>query len=460
MTQIASVDPPILSTRRRWTVLVVCAMALFLVGLDTTIVTTSLPAIAEGTGAGAGGLAWVADAYTIPFASLLITAGALADRFGRRRVFRIGLVVFALASVACAAAPSLELLIAARALQGVGASMLSPVALAIVVNAMRDPRERALAIGVWGAMFGVSMAAGPVTGGALVAALDWRAVFWVNVPIVAVVLLAVAVVVPESRGSVARRLDAPGQLLLVVLLAVSVSVIIEGPHIGWGAPWSLTAYGIALAVGTTFVIVERRRAAPLIDPALFRVPTFAGAIAGAVAVFVAFSATLVITTFLLQEIEGWPPVAAGAATLAMAVPAALFAPVSGALVGRVGPRIPLLIAGVGLLAGGWMLFRVIGGMHFWQLVVAYLLVGIGIGFANAPITNTAVAGLPVSRAGVAGGMASTARQIGVAVGVALATSLLAGPGPSSAEFAAAAVPVVVVIVVCGAVVLGVAAIRR
>lgn len=251
----------------------ICALALFLVGLDTTIVTVGLAQIGRGIGADPDGVAWVVDAYTVPFASLLITSGALADRFGRRRVFQIGLVVFGLSSLACAAAPSLSLLLAARAVQGVGASMLTPVALAIVVNVMTDPRERARAIGVWGAMFGLSLAAGPVTGGALIAAFDWRAVFWINAPVVLAALLLTALLVPESRAAAPRRLDPPGQVLLAILLATAVAALIEGPRQGWTSPALIAAAIVLLAALAGFVQVEARRPAPLIDPGLFRTPS-------------------------------------------------------------------------------------------------------------------------------------------------------------------------------------------
>ncbi|MFD3722288.1 MFS transporter, partial [Streptomyces sp. NPDC058674] len=174
--------PSVPSARRRWTVLAVCCLSMFLVGLDTTVVNVGLPAIGRGLQIGTHGLEWTVDAYTLVLAGLLISSGALADRFGRRRVFRCGLLVFGAASLLCALAPSAGALIAARAVQGVGASMLSPVALAIVVNAMPDPRERARAIGVWASVFGLSMAAGPVTGGVLVEHFGWRSLFWINVP--------------------------------------------------------------------------------------------------------------------------------------------------------------------------------------------------------------------------------------------------------------------------------------
>lgn len=441
-----------MSKRRRWGVLGVCAAAMFLVGLDTTIVNVALPEIGRGLGTDPRGLAWVVDAYTIAFAGLLITSGAIADRWGRRRVFQAGLVTFGVASLLCAVAPSLGFLLAARVLQGVGASMLSPVALGIVVNAMPDPKERAKAIGVWAAVFGLSMAAGPVTGGALLAALDWRAVFWINAPVIVLALVLVAALVPESRGQRAPRLDLPGQLLLIAVVGGTVGLLIEGPRIGW-APTVLGSILVAASL-VVFVRIESHRDAPLIDPALLRVPSFAGAVLGAVAVFVALSVTLLLTTFYLQSFRGWSPFAAGAATLPMALGATICAPLSGVLVARAGPRVPLTVAGAFLFGGGACLTMLSLSYALPLLLVAMLLVGVGVGFANAPLTNTAVSSLPLERASVAGGMTSTARQVGAAIGVALAGRLVAGAG--SDELAAATAPGWLLVASCGLVVLAVA----
>ncbi|MGW7408183.1 MFS transporter [Streptomyces sp. NPDC054833] len=420
-----------MSARRRWTVLAVCCLSMFLVGLDTTIVNVGLTAIGRGLDVGTRGLEWTVDAYTLVLAGLLISSGALADRFGRRRVFQSGLVVFGTASLVCAVAPTAGALIAARAVQGIGASMLSPVALAIVVNAMPDPRERAQAIGVWASVFGLSMAAGPVTGGALLAGFGWRSLFWINAPVVVAALVLSAVFVPESRTAQrVRRLDVPGQTLLTVVIGVSVGVLIEGPHIGWTSPVALTAYALAVLAALVFVRVESRRPEPLMDLALFRRPAFTGAVLGAVAVFVALNATLLLNTLYLQQTRGWTPLAAGTATLPMAIAATVCAPLSGRLIGRVGPRLPLVLAGAFLTAGGLCLVGLGRNTSVFLLLTAYALIGVGFGFANAPITNTAVSGLPPSRAGVAGAITSTARQFGSALGIALAGGLVTGTAPA------------------------------
>jgi EmrB/QacA subfamily drug resistance transporter len=324
---------------------------MFLVGLDTTIVNVGLPAIGRGLRGTTSGLEWVIDAYTIVFASLLITSGALADRYGRRRVFQLGLVVFGGASLACAVASSIEILVAARCVQGVGASMLSPVALGIVVNAMPDPRERARAIGVWASVFGLSMAAGPVTGGALVEAFGWRSLFWINAPIVTVAVVLSALVLPESRAAHPRRLDLPGQVLLALVVCVAVAVLIEAPRIGWTSPLACLGYAVAATGAVGFVVVERRTRQPLMDLALFRRPAFATAVVGAIAVFVALSLGLLLNTLYLQHARGWTALVAGIATLPMALGATVCAPLAGRLVARAGPRRPLLLAAVFITAG-------------------------------------------------------------------------------------------------------------
>ncbi|MCG6495425.1 MFS transporter [Kitasatospora sp. A2-31] len=458
MTTTIAAAPPASDARRRWTVLAVCALSMFLVGLDTTIVNVGLPAIGAGLGTGTRGLEWVVDAYTVVLASLLIVSGALADRFGRRRVFRCGLVLFGASSLVCALAPSLGVLVAARAVQGIGASMLSPVALAIVVAALPDPKERARAIGIWASVFGLSLAAGPVTGGALIAALGWRSVFWVNAPVVAAALVLVALYVPESRGERARRLDLPGQALLTVALCTIVGLLIESPRLGWASPWAVAGYALAALATAGFVRVELRRDEPLMDLGLFRRPPFAAAVLGAVAVFTALSAALLLNTLYLQHARGWTPLATGLATLPMALGATVCAPWSGTLVGRHGPRLPLLLAGAFTAAGGLCLAVLGPDTATPLLVLALLLIGVGFGFANAPITNTAVGGLPPSRAGVAGAITSTARQLGSAVGIAVAGALVAGTDP--AGLARASCPGWLLVAACGLFLLAVARTSR
>jgi EmrB/QacA subfamily drug resistance transporter len=431
----------------RWVVLAICSMSLFVVGLDTTIVNVALPAIGHGLQVGTRGLEWAVDAYTIALATLLISSGALADRIGRRRVFRLGLVVFGAASVACSLAPSIDVLIAARVAQGVGGSMLSPVALAIVVNVIVDPKQRAQAIGIWAGIFGVSMAAGPLVGGALVSAVGWRSVFSVGVPIIVVVLLLTSAFVPESRAPQPRSLDGMGQLLLAVVVGGSVALLIEGPRIGWASAGAVIGYAVVAAAVAGFVRTESRRREPLMNLQLFQRKPFTAAVVGAVVVFIALNMTLLLGTLYLQHARGMTPAAAGMITLPMAVAATLCAPLSGLLVGRTGPRLPLLLAGGNITLGALCLITLHDHTGIPVLLLAYLFVGVGIGFANAPITNTAVSGLPAAQAGLAGAITSTARQVGAALGVAVAGGIIADTAP--ANLAQASRPAWLIVAACG-----------
>ena len=249
-------------------VLAVCCLSLFLVGLDTTVVTIALPSIGRDFGAGVEALQWTVGAYTLVMAALLMLAGSLADRLGRRRVFVTGLTIFLLGSLLCGAAPSVGLLVAFRVLQAVGGAMVNPVAVAIITTAFTDPRERAQAVGLRGAVFGVSMALGPIVGGVLSSTLGWRAIFWVNVPLgLACVLLAVGLI-PETRASAPRRLDPVGQLLVVVLLTAATYVVIQAPSHGWSAPVIVTALAAAAAALLGLLGYEPRRVQPLHRPAV------------------------------------------------------------------------------------------------------------------------------------------------------------------------------------------------
>src|SRR3954449_2820651 len=220
----------------RWRILAVCCLSLFIVGLDVTAVNVALPSIGRELHAGISGLQWTVDAYTLVLASLLMLSGSTADRLGRKRVFVAGLVVFSVASLLCSLAPHVELLVAFRVLQAVGGSMLNPVAMSIIANTFTDPRERAQAVGIWGAVFGISLALGPILGGALLAVLDWRAIFWINLPFgLAAIVLALRFL-PESRAARPRRFDPAGQGLVIALLAALTFGIIEAPSRGWSSP--------------------------------------------------------------------------------------------------------------------------------------------------------------------------------------------------------------------------------
>ncbi|MFK4037803.1 MFS transporter [Nonomuraea wenchangensis] len=412
-------------------VLAICCTSLFIVGLDNTIVNIALPSIRRDLGASLSGLQWVIDAYTVVLASLLMLAGSTGDRVGRRRTFQTGLVLFTLGSLACSLAPTLGWLIAARALQAVGGSMLNPVAMSIITNTFTEPRSRARAIGVWGAVVGVSMALGPPLGGALVASVGWRSIFWINIPVGLAALVLCALFVPESRAPRPRPVDVVGQVLVVVLLASLTYGLIEAPAAGWVSAQTLGCFALAALALAVLVPYELRRREPLINPRFFRSAPFAGATLIAVCGFAALGGFLFLNTLYLQESLGYSALHAGLLTLPMAALTAVCSPVSGRLVGTAGPRVPLVVAGVALTASMLMLTGLTAHTPLWQLLTSYVLFGLGFGMLNAPITNTAVSGMPVSQAGVAAAVASTSRQIGQSLGVAvigaLVTSAVRGP---------------------------------
>jgi EmrB/QacA subfamily drug resistance transporter len=431
-------------TRRRHLVLVICSAGLLMVGLDATIVNIALPTIHRSLGSSLAGLQWTVDAYTLVLASLLMLAGSTADRAGRKRVFQVGLVVFSLGSLLCALAPTLGVLIAARVVQAIGGSMLSPVAMSIIRNVFVDPAERARAIGIYAAMFGLSIALGPVLGGTLVGAVGWRAVFLVNVPVGVLAILATRRFVPESRAERPRRADPVGQLLVIVGLAALTYGTIEGPDHGWASAEILTALTVAALALAALILYELRRREPLLEVRWFRSAPFSGASAIALCAFAALGAFLFLNTLYLQDVRGLSPFRAGLCMLPMAAMVLVFAPLSGRLVGSRGPRPPLLAAGVGLTVAVAMLTQLDSHTSIAYVLVAYTVFGVGFGLVNPPITNTAVSGMPAAQAGVAAAVASTSRQVGLTLGVALAGAIAGGSaaldGGSAGGFTAAARP--------------------
>jgi EmrB/QacA subfamily drug resistance transporter len=424
--------------RRRLIILLICSMSLLIVGLDVTIVNVALPAIHRSFHSSFDGLQWTIDAYTLVLASLLMLSGSSADRIGRRRVFQIGLLLFSLGSLLCALAPSLGLLIGARVLQAIGGSMLNPVAMSIIRNVFVDPRERAQAIGVWGAVIGVSMALGPVIGGALVDSVGWRAVFLVNVPVGLAAIALTARYVPESRAPHARRIDPVGQVLVIVALATLTYAIIEGPTAGWLSVQTLGLGAVSIAAFGGLVAYELRRREPLIQVRFFRSAPFSGATATAVAMFMAMGGFLFLNSLYLQDVRGLSPLDAGLYTLPMAGMMFVIAPISGRIVGSRGTRLPLVSGAVALIASGLILAQLTAHTPFTVLVFAYVLFGLGMGLVNPPITNTAVSGMPPSQAGVAAAVASTGRQVGSTLGVAVLGAIAGGGalgtiGPGFAE---------------------------
>ena len=430
-------------------------MSLFIVGLDSTIVNVALPSIGRELHSSVSGLQWTIDAYTLVLASLLMLSGSTADRVGRRRTFQAGLAVFTAGSLLCSLAPSLGWLIAFRMVQAVGGSMLNPVAMSIITNTFTDQRERARAIGVWGAVFGLSMALGPVAGGALVDSVGWRGIFWVNIPVGIAAIVLCALFVPESRADRARRPDPVGQVLLIVLLASLTYAIIEGPSRGWGSPLIAGLFGLAAVALAVFVPYELRRTEPLLNPRFFGSAPFAGATVTAVIAFAALGGFLFLNTLYLQDVRGFSALTAGLYLLPMAATMAVCAVLSGRLVAARGARIPLVVSGLGFITGGILLSMITNHSSPGFLLPSYVIFGIGIGLVNAPITNSAVSGMPRQQAGVAAGVASTSRQVGTSLGVAVMGSVLSGNlhGGMRAGFVAASRPGWFIVAACGAVTL-------
>ncbi|MEU4109581.1 MFS transporter [Streptomyces sp. NPDC027717] len=445
---------PELSHRRRMLVLSICCMSLLIVSLDNTALNVALPSMQRELHATTSGLQWTIDAYTLVLASLLMLAGSTADRIGRKRVFMAGLVIFTAGSLLCSLAPNLELLVVFRMVQAVGGSMLNPVAMSIITNTFTDPRERARAIGAWGAVVGISMAAGPLAGGLLVESVGWRSIFWVNLPVGLAALLLTLRFVPESRAPRPRRSDPVGQVLVIALFGSLTYAIIEAPDAS--LPEVLPFAALALAALLALLIYEPRRAEPLIDLRFFRSAPFSGATGIAVSAFAALGGFLFLSTLYLQNVRGLDALHAGLWMLPMAVPTLLCAPLSGRLVGSRGPRLPLLIAGAAMTTSGLLFALFEAETSDVALFAGYVLFGVGFGFVNAPITNTAVSGMPRAQAGVAAAVASTSRQLGQTLGVAVIGAVLAsgiGDSPYRDTFVAAARPGWWILAACGAAVL-------
>jgi EmrB/QacA subfamily drug resistance transporter len=434
-------------------ILAICCMSLLIVGMDVTIVNVALPSIQKDLHAPLAGLQWILDAYTLVVASFLMLAGSISDRFGRRRIFQIGLAVFTLGSLLCSRSASIQQLIGFRALQGFGASMLNPVALSIIANAFPDPKGRARAVGIWGGVAGLSLGIGPLIGGALTETIGWRSIFWINVPIGIIASLLAARYVPESKAARARAFDPVGQTLVLVGLATLTSGVIEGPHRGWGSGFILALFLSAAASLIGFVLYEPRRRDPLLDLRFFKSVPFSSATLLALFAFSCFAGFLFLNALYLQQVRGFSALHTGLFTLPLAVMMLVCAPWSGRLVASYGTRPSLLASGCGFLMSALMLTRLTQQTSIAWLLTVYALFGVGLGMVNAAITNSAVAGMPLSQAGVAAAVASTSRQVGAAIGVAVSGTVVAVSRSHGTDFTAATHVIWWIMSACGAAVL-------
>ncbi|GAB3141102.1 MFS transporter [Micromonospora sonneratiae] len=413
---------------RRWTILGVLVLSLLVVVLDNTILNVALRTLADpvhGLGATQGELEWSINSYTLVFAGLLFTFGILGDRFGRKRFLMIGLAVFGLASLLSAYSQEPGHLIAARALMGVGGAAIMPVTLSIISNVF-DPRERARAIGIWSGAVGLAVAIGPILGGLLLEQYWWGSVFLINVPVLLVGLVAVALLVPESRDPRPGRIDLVGVLLSVVgLVALSYGIIDGGEH-GFDRPlvWASMVGGLAVLVA--FITYERRIEHPSLDVRLFRVPRFAAPIAVVGLVFFASMGMMFFSAFYMQLVRGYTPLETGLLFLPFATAQLMFAPGSATLVRRYGAR---AVSAVGLVLVAITLgaFAFIGAQTpIWIVAIVFFLQGAGMASIMPPAMESIMSALPRERAGVGSAVSNTVRQVGGALGVAVLGSVLAG----------------------------------
>jgi EmrB/QacA subfamily drug resistance transporter len=408
---------------QRWTLVVVCAATAMLM-LDIAVVNTALSRIAEDLNTGLSGLQWVVDAYTLALASTVLTAGALADRLGRRRVFTFGLALFTGASLACGLAGDITMLNSARAVQGLGAAIMFAVSLALLAQAFPGARERAGAFAAYGATIGASFAVGPLVGGLLTSGLDWQWIFLVNLPIGLFCLYLTRAYVEESRDPGARSIDWPGQITLTAGLFLLVLALLRGNELGWTSD-AIVAELIGAAVAlVAFVIIELRVREPMLPLRFFRNPSFTGVQIAAFSISASFFAVFLYTTLYLQQILGLSAIEAGLVylpgTLAMLV-------VSGAtaqLLAKVPARTVIGIA-LAMVGAGMMLFTLADVTSEWWIVLPGELVAlIGTGLFNPAVTNVALSSAPVEQSGVAAGVHDTFRQAGIAVGVAALGALI------------------------------------
>lgn len=412
---------------------------MLLVGIDMTAVNVALPSMERDFQAGAAGLAWVIDAYTLVLAAFLIFSASLADRFGRRRALRIGLSIFVAGSALCALAPSIGWLIAFRMLQAYGGTMLTPVAMAIISHVYTDSAERAKALGVWAGVTGVALALGPVIGGALVSSsLGWRWIFLINVPI-GIVTVLLCRVVPESKAEQPRAFDPVGQTFVAAMLAGLTSGIIEGPRLGWSSPPIIAFFAVAAASLAGLLLYESRHKQPLLELRFFRSIPFSGASVIAIVAFAGLGSFLYLNSIYLEDARGYSAFLTGVMMLPVAVVSIVWGPINGSILARYGSRIPFVVAGAAFIAAGLMLSTVSTTSSIVLLLTAYGFVGLANSAVGTPITHTAVAGMPRDQAGVASGVNSMTRQIGTTIGVAVAAATLSAiPIAGHAEQLAAA----------------------
>ncbi len=417
---------------RRWLTLAVVGAAFFMTILDVAIVNVAIPSIEVDLHIPEKTVQWVITAYAITFGGFLLLGGRMADLLGRRRIFVVGLVLFTSASLVCGLANSAGVLIGARAVQGLGAAIISPAALSIVTTTFREGAERNKALGIWGALGGSGAAAGVLFGGILVKYLGWEWIFWVNVPVGLVVLLLTFRFVPESTADLGhRRFDAAGAVTITSSLAIFVYAISKAPDVGWGSARTILLLIASAALVLISLVIESRSSAPLVPLSIFRIRSLLGAnVAGFLLGAVIFANFFVLTLYV-QQVLGWSALKTGVTFLATAGTTVIWAGVAQALATRYSPM-PVIVIGMLVLAGSlvWYTQIPVDG-HYWpDLLPAYLTFALGLAFAFVPVTIAALAQVSHQEAGLASGLINTNQQIGGAIGVALASTIFTSQAKS------------------------------
>ena len=424
LTPVPAASP---SRDRRWIVLAVLCLSVFLVVVDNTIVNVALPTLNRNLGASITSLQWIVDAYSLAFAGLLLAGGGIGDRLGRKGTMQVGLVFFGLFSAAAAASHTTGTLITSRALMGVAAAFIFPASLAILTSIFPDPSERQKALGIWGATSGIAVAFGPITGGALLEHFWYGSIFLVNVPIVIVTLVAGQVLIPRLPRMAEHPFDLRGVLLSTVGVTSLVLGIIEGPQWGWASTGTLACFAVAAVLLTVFTLLELRTEGPLLDVRVFTIPRFSGgALSISVAFFCLFGFIFLITQYF-QFVKGYSTLSAGVHTLPFAIVAAVFTPIAAVVALKVGSRL-VVTTGL-LLMGGGLVVAAFNSeadtSYFGPIIVAMVLLALGLSSITAPTAEAVMGSVPDEQRGAAAGVNNTTRELGGTLGVAVFGSIFA-----------------------------------
>lgn len=412
--------------KRKPLILIALLLAAFVINLDTTIVNIALPALVRALHASTSQLQWVVDAFNLLFAASVLAMGSLSDRFGRKGVLLAGLSVFGLASLAGGLTSASGQLIAARGVMGVGAAMVFPSTLSLIANVFTERRERALAIGLWGAVTGAAIALGPIAGGWLIEAFDWRTVFFAMTPVAALAGLLVAVAVPRSRDRHAPRTDRAGFALSTAFVAVLVYTLIEAPDYGWSSARTLVGYAVAAGLSAAFVVSERRARQPMLDLSLFANPRFTAASASVAISFFALSGFIFLVTQYFQFIKGYGALSTGVRLLPVASCVAISSILGARLAVRVGTK---LVVAFGLLAMSgfyvWVATTTSATTSYATIAAQMVVLGTGMGLTSAPATEAIMGVVPMAKAGVGSAVNDATRLLGGTLGVAVIGSVYA-----------------------------------